>query len=377
MNVGIVTPIYPPATGGGAVYSRQLACMLEGLEVIETVTIITEAGEGRALDTAQIDGKKIIVSHFPWRASKALGRVLKGVLYIRQNFRYFSQVRRCDISNVDVWVVHSSFYNYPGFFSWFVKNVLGKRRHDGRRPGFVLDIRDQLFPGRKLMELRRYDSVIVCADKVMERVSAFVKRDALLKVIPVPLSWDVYEYLKLEQMDVRGESEKVITYIGDIKRSKNVFALVDAVKIVKEIFPNIVLYLAGNVKLKERDRQRMESNEHVRLLGAQRRHYVLRLIDRSTLVVNPSRSEGMPRSCLEAIAIGKPVLVPPGVREFEQTIPEWIIYNGSALGIAEKICWALEQRCMPNYPVTKHFPRSVIDKYLMVLEVATARHLGS
>ena len=85
---------------------------------------------------------------------------------------------------------------------------------------------------------------------------------------------------------------------------------------------------------------------------------------KSELVILPSKSEGLPRVCLEAISLGKKVLCPPGVPEFEQHCRQFVIPEIEKGIILSKVKEVLEKDEIPEYPFEQHDPDFVAKRTL-------------
>lgn len=87
----------------------------------------------------------------------------------------------------------------------------------------------------------------------------------------------------------------------------------------------------------------------------------------AALVVQPSRSEGMPRISLEALALKANVLLPSGVPEFERYCPESVACSIDPSGLAEQMEQLIHRPCSPTYPIEKRAVETVMGQYLPLL----------
>jgi glycosyltransferase involved in cell wall biosynthesis len=104
----------------------------------------------------------------------------------------------------------------------------------------------------------------------------------------------------------------------------------------------------------------------IRWLGELRWEETIAVIANADLVVVPSRAnhEGIPRVCLEALALGCKVLFPAGIDEFERGNQRWVLSDTSPEAIAEAIDGALARSDRPHYDLAAHDPASVFPQYL-------------
>ena len=83
----------------------------------------------------------------------------------------------------------------------------------------------------------------------------------------------------------------------------------------------------------------------------------------SSMAVNLSTSEGMPRTSLEALALGIRVLLPKGIPEFEEHCKDYVVCSSQPDLVASQIEKLLLIPSMHNYPIEKHAPDFVLSKY--------------
>lgn len=104
-----------------------------------------------------------------------------------------------------------------------------------------------------------------------------------------------------------------IGYVGYLSPKKGVHHLIDAMAAVQQQIPDAALYLIGGRLAEYPDYQeqlerqiRERRLEHIHFLGWREDvHAIVNLLD---LIVLPSLSEGVPKSLIEAMALGKPVV---------------------------------------------------------------------
>jgi len=113
-----------------------------------------------------------------------------------------------------------------------------------------------------------------------------------------------------------GPNAKVIGFIGRLVREKGVEELLEAIgQVIKEI-PEAKLLVVGDTLASDRDRRTTErlqeliqqNNLEARIEFTGFRDDIPELLAIMDLFVLPSHREGMPRSILEAMAAGKPVV---------------------------------------------------------------------
>ena len=84
-----------------------------------------------------------------------------------------------------------------------------------------------------------------------------------------------------------------------------------------------------------------------------------RLIAHAERVILPSKSEGMPRVCLEAMVLRVPVICPPAVAEFDLHCPRNVLREVTAEAIREMLELPRETLIVNGYPMECHDWKSI------------------
>ncbi|MDR9504858.1 glycosyltransferase family 4 protein [Brevibacillus agri] len=109
-----------------------------------------------------------------------------------------------------------------------------------------------------------------------------------------------------------GADDLVIAYVGRMVGEKGIFELLDAFSRLARESGRVRLLLVGDVSDSERDQRGKALREHCRenpqivLTGF--RQDIPQLLAASDIFVLPSHREGLPRSIIEAMAMGKPIV---------------------------------------------------------------------
>lgn len=102
-----------------------------------------------------------------------------------------------------------------------------------------------------------------------------------------------------------------ILYVGNLKRDKGIFELLNGFSQIHEQFPKLNLTYAGPGHLKEElllQATKLGIANKVKLLGSVNHNDLPALMQNATLLALPSYNEGVPNVVLEAMACGIPVL---------------------------------------------------------------------
>jgi glycosyltransferase involved in cell wall biosynthesis len=186
---------------------------------------------------------------------------------------------------------------------WYVKGDLGNKVLD--RIGFVMADRI-LFLSEMTKNL-----------KYPELIRKYYNKIEILKIglDLTSINSICHDNLKLRQeLSVKKENIN-LAYLGAIAPYKGLDYLIDAVSIVKNRVRNIMLYIVGDHCVEEYAyfknvlKEKLKDNsliKNVQFTGW--RPDALDILSLMDIYVLPSLSEGVPRSIVEAMALGKPVV---------------------------------------------------------------------
>jgi glycosyltransferase involved in cell wall biosynthesis len=114
--------------------------------------------------------------------------------------------------------------------------------------------------------------------------------------------------------------EDIFLFIGSLLRNKGICEYMEAASIIKEKYPEVKCLIVGPIDqristIKESDLKRYLEDGSIRYLGFM--PDVRPYLDQCRYFVLPSYREGTPRSVLEAMAKGRPIITTdtPGCRE--------------------------------------------------------------
>ena len=140
----------------------------------------------------------------------------------------------------------------------------------------------------------------------------------------------------------------VAAFVGVLERYKAVDVLLDAWPIVIDRVPGASLALVGAGSLGDEVRRRVaeESTPGIRLLDPMPQAELSALLDRATCLVLPSRSEGLPRIVLEAMARGRAVVASDvgGMAELVDVETGRLVPAEDVLALAEALVEVLADR---------------------------------
>lgn len=151
-----------------------------------------------------------------------------------------------------------------------------------------------------------------------------------------------------------------LLFVGAIIPGKGVREMLSAMELVWSRLPHLHVALAGpltpagDALFPGGFRAFAARDARVHALGPVPHDDVPLLLQGAALFILPSRTEGLPRSCLEAIALGTKAILPPGIPEFDQACPEAVLGDLRPETIAQKIEQTWRDGKSPTYPLARH-----------------------
>lgn len=366
MNLLIVTPVYPPAIGGGAMYTQVLVNELLEQGLVNSVVVLTENHPDcpRGVQVLQA-GRLHLVRLFPFRAGVASKDLLRYFKYGYQNLQFLLIPLMAHHYKITHIFVHSYFQNYLSSIGLAVK-----LSSYTRKVKLIADIRDPKLPVTKLHRLYQYDDIICCSEGIYKHLSQNALISRKLKVIPIPISVSTPTSEDVETCKARFglSSKKYIFNANGISKEKGIELTIEVVKRLRAQGEAVVLVVAGKKRDWNSSYEEVVNTGLLKYVGVLPNKDVLALSKGATLVINLSSVEGMPRSSLEAIAVGARVVLPPSVPEFDRSCPEDVAVSNCPIELASQALSILRQKHYhSNYDIGAHSPEKVIPKYLQLL----------
>lgn len=357
MRVLLVTPLFFPSVSGAAVYfdtlGRELLRLLPGSEV----TVLTRAVDG-APRRERRDG--LTVRRLLPRSESRAAAVQTGLTMLAASLAWRSEV------------VH-----YHTLASYRVV----RRLAPFFRAPLVGDMRD-LAARDEGASIRAYGhcSRVICAS---ENILAYLRGAGFpaerLVPVPVPLPRPARATAAEVAAARRRRGLAGLAYAlfaGAITPGKGVRELLAAMPEVWRRRPDLHLVLAGPLtpagdRLFDGGfRAAVAEDPRLHYLGPVPHPELLLLLQGADLFVLPSRSEGLPRSALEALALEVPVVLPPGIPEFERACPQAVLPALTSEAIAEAVL-AAPARGPVAYPLERHDPAAVTAQVIEVYRAVT------
>lgn len=363
LKIGVLTPSYAPAPGGAANYYSLLAEHLARDSANEFVEVVTEQYPGQSLRLVNHDGKLIVRRCFNYRAGRAVRDWRSYVDYASQCLS-LSRVGNLLRPDLDVILVHAQFHYNPTLLNMGIRAL---RRTRNNRIRLILDVRDPLMSPNKISSADLYDDIICCSRNTLDHMKRVVGTSRPTHLIPIPF--------QPPQIDRNRENEVCRKYglenkdfllaTNGMQRSKGVDLCLEVTRALQERWPGITLVVAGRRRDWDAKYETAQRRGLLRYIGMVPNRDLLTLAAKSKLHINPSPIEGLPRASLEAIAVGAPVLLPPNVPEFEESVPELIAHSIDLKKLAAQAARIIERgETAKAYPVERHYIHNVLREYI-------------
>lgn len=349
MHPLLLTPLYPPTTGGAASYFGMVAERLAAADGIEKVSLLTERMPGEP--EFWLQGRLEIHRLLPTRVSIERGGLshvlsyLATQLWMQRNLKRF--VHDC---NATLFHFHTRFQG-PLFF----------RALRSLTVPVIADLRDKF---GQIDRLRVSSDFLLCCGEGVQHyaVEGDYPQDRT-RMVPIPFeaakSGPVAEIESLAAQAAL-DGHPFILFVGDMNYNKGVFDLISAFESYQPEHPDMNLLLVGTNRQAKRFEDVIAHSKNVYWLGSQPGSTVLVLMERAAVVCLPSRSEGLPRVILEAIASGTPVICPPNIPEFDRWLPTHVLPEISPAAIREALQQTVGQPLKSSYPLEQHRLEQVV-----------------
>ena len=148
-----------------------------------------------------------------------------------------------------------------------------------------------------------------------------------------------------------------LLFVGQLLERKSILEVIDAFDVFTKDHPNFRLVLVGRNMLGDLIQEKLSKNNNILHIGPVEREKVVALMQNAEMILQPSRVEGIPRVSLEALSLGKKVLLPPCVPEFVPNNELFSIDKVKTSEIAEAINRIHKTDKLPQYDLSVHDPK--------------------
>jgi len=150
------------------------------------------------------------------------------------------------------------------------------------------------------------NAVISVSNALKEKMISMGVEKSKIKVIYNGVNHQVFGAIEVTPI-----SSPYILFVGNLKKEKGIFELLNGFAEVCHLYPDLTLVYAGpgaNKAILQKQAERLNISHKVRMLGTINHRDLPQLMVNARLVALPSYNEGVPNVLLEAMACGTPVL---------------------------------------------------------------------
>ena len=197
--------------------------------------------------------------------------------------------------------------------------------------------------------LKRAEKVIALTKNMQKKI----KKDYKIDSIVIYNGIDISKY-KLNKAELKKrfklKDEKVIIYIGTLKKVKGVEYLIKSFKNINKKFQNTKLWIIGDGSERrnlEALTKKLNLQNKITFFGKKSNDKIPKYAIASDILVLPSLSEGFPMAILEAMASGLPIVASnvTGVSEIiKDKINGFLVKPKNSKEIAEKVSIILKNK---------------------------------
>jgi len=352
MRILITTALYPPAVGGAATHFDNIASHLTRYGDVEEVTILTERMPGEPASI--VTGKLCLLRLLPTRVSAGRKPLpTHAATYILTQGWFALRLRRLvRARGLDLIHFHTRFRG---------RHFFSALRHAG--VPVIADLHDKMADPTRLASVA--DHLLCCGEGVLR--FAVEGGFSAQRATYIPLAFEPPDPRPPREIEhlrhlYALQDDRYLLFVGDITYSKGVYELLDAFAGWQRHHPGVRLLLVGTNREGRRFLKRLRLAEGVTYLGAIPHAHVLGLMQSAAIVLLPSRSEGLPRVMLEAIGLGRKVICPPDIPEFDRYCPDFVLEHVEVSALVRKMEAVWQADRPPTYPFALHRPPVVVEQ---------------
>ncbi len=335
IDILFIVSILPPYPGGAAIDYFSFLSLLSKRKEFERITLLTERGCSKGIENVDF-----MDTLFNYDSAKA-GEKSR----LKQALNYLMIIWRIISSNHDIIHIHARYVyaGYVGRLVWLALLVSRSRA--------VVDIRDRFYNSFGFGH-----DFIVCSEELLKYYS-WIKKASY---IPVPMGI---------KATGRGASQsRHIAYFGAIAHNKGILELVEGFKeYLKDSEDPLELRIYGPDLIGARFLKSIEGIERIKFMGVIPNDEVARKILDCRAVVLPSKSEGMPRVCLETMALGRVIACHRNIRSMFPCIPGEFVLDDLAPQEFKRILFNIEAsdgEASYDYDFSVHSHENVSERLL-------------
>jgi glycosyltransferase involved in cell wall biosynthesis len=366
-NILICCPVYEPHAGGGGQYFPLLVKQLLSFKKIRKVVVLTEYHASKNFYSYENDTH--VYRLLPQRDTKINKTKLYSIFTFFLTYLIFYTLIPILIIKHRINTIHYTRYlRVPFYFLMLIlKNIL--------KVSIILDMRTTVESDGCIKNLFGYSSMISNSKGVFNQMKLLGVPDEKHFFVPNPIEFPkrakdnkVREILKELGLE---EIHPYMLFVGQLLERKSIMEVIEAFKIFLVKNQDFYLVLVGRNMIGgmiENELKRCKNIIHIRPIE---REKVTALMQEAEMIIQPSKVEGIPRVTLEALSLGKKVLLPPCVPEFVQDNALFSIQSVSVVEIFNAMKRIADTDQLPIYDLSIHNPENskkvLLDVYSKLL----------
>lgn len=372
MRLLFLSPVYPPYTGGTATFAKLLIPHLKNSEELEKVFIFTEYFKEAPL--FETDGKVTV-----YRVLAPREQGSSSFLFWKKLYFLIAQFTLLFLLPVfilfkDIDLIHINAY-FTGEKRYALANPLQPLLNKLPVP-LIFDIQENFsIPATT----RPYRFLFSNSEQIKGKIISRTDPDdnERKKILKIPYLFELPEVKEPPAEVAEQLREPFLCYVGRMNEQKGVYALRDAFKETEAGEEGYTLAFVGPDNTSGHFPASLEAEENISYFPPVQHSEVLGVIKEAELLVLASFSEGLPRVCLESIALETKFLYPRGIKEFDEHCPEWGLEEITPRVIANRIDEALAEEGLPDYPLEQHYPENVVPRIISLYKQALGGEVTS
>lgn len=357
MRILLLTPLYPPAVGGAATYFSHIVPQMVNHPAIEHLVLLTEKMPGEP--EVMTVGKLTVLRQLPQRVSVKRPFLFHTLTYLQTQLWFSKNLSKLVKANqIDLVHFHTRFRG-----RLFYQALT-------RLPVPVLaDLRDKMSNPADLAQCSQH--LLCCALGVAQFATAANYPASQMSYVPVtfePPPHQPPETIAQTRLKFGLAERPYLLYLGDMTPNKGIYELLQAFGRWQQLVPDVDLVLVGINREGSSFTRHIAPMPGVHFLGHLLHREALALMQASEMMLLPSRSEGLPTVILEAIGLGKKVLCPPNIPEFERHLPDFVLPEVSSEAIFHMIQKIWHSPITPSYPLETHAVQGVVNQIVSLYQ---------
>jgi glycosyltransferase involved in cell wall biosynthesis len=359
----MLCPIFEPYAGGGGQYFPFLRTAILPKCDFSSVDVITEYHP--KLPIISTDGTGTIYRILPRRDSKES----KTLFYNIASF-LLTYVIITVIILFLMWKKNYSDFVFTRYyrkkfykFLAFIKGIF--------KVNIICDLRATTLNINSYKGLEVCDVIICNSLAVFDQARALIslKHKCTLVKNPINFSspnksfWNEFLELRMSY-DI---SDGYLLFVGQLLERKSISEVIKAFDYLKKLHPELQLVIIGRNMLGRKILNEMNRVDAF-YLGELNRQLVLWFMEKSELILQPSKIEGIPRVTLEALYLKKKVVMARCVPEFVSSDPSFVAFDLLQEPLADLILKSYRRSDTPKYDVLSHEVKEVILQYKHLFE---------